>query len=84
MTITVLNAIKRYEMLTEGDTEPDPVVLAGAMQEMDELNAWHFDSKVKEILGKLNIHHLEQQVSTLSGGQKKRIALAKGADRYGL
>ncbi len=73
----VLNAIKRYELLTEGDTEPDPVALAEAMQEMDELNAWHFDAKVKEILGKLNIHHLDQEVGTLSGGQKKRIALAK-------
>ena len=73
----VLNAIKRYELLTEGDVEPDPVKLAEAMQEMDELNAWHFDAKVKEILGKLNIHHLEQEVNTLSGGQKKRIALAK-------
>lgn len=73
----VLNAIKRYEQLTESDTEPDPVELADAMRDMDELNAWHFDSKVKEILGKLNIHHLEQEVGTLSGGQKKRIALAK-------
>jgi ATP-binding cassette subfamily F protein uup len=73
----VLNAIKRYELLTENDTEPDAVALAEVMQEMDELNAWHFDSKVKEILGKLNIHHLDQEVGTLSGGQKKRIALAK-------
>lgn len=73
----VLNAIKHYESLTEGDMEPDPVLLAQAMQEMDELNAWHFDAKVKEILGKLNIHHLDQEVATLSGGQKKRIALAK-------
>lgn len=73
----ILNAIKRYEMLTEGDHEPDAVELAEAMAEMDELNAWHFDSQVKEILGKLNIHHLDQEVGTLSGGQKKRIALAK-------
>lgn len=73
----VLNAIKRYEALTEGAAEPDPVALAQAMQEMDELNAWHFDAKVKEILGKLNIHRLDQEIATLSGGQKKRIALAK-------
>ncbi|MFT4062570.1 MAG: ABC-F family ATP-binding cassette domain-containing protein [Edaphocola sp.] len=73
----VLNAIKRYEQLTESGKEPDPMALAAAMQEMDELNAWHFDAKVKEILGKLNIHRLEQEVGTLSGGQKKRIALAK-------
>lgn len=73
----VLNAIKRYESLTESDQEPDAEALAEAMQDMDSLNAWHFDSQVKEILGKLNIHHLDQEVGTLSGGQKKRIALAK-------
>jgi ATP-binding cassette subfamily F protein uup len=44
---------------------------------MDELGAWNFDVKVKEIMGKLNIHHLQQTVSTLSGGQRKRVALAK-------
>ncbi len=73
----VLNAIKNYEILTEKEGDPDPVLLAEAIQEMDELNAWHFDAKVKEILGKLNIHNLDQEVGTLSGGQKKRIALAK-------
>lgn len=73
----ILNAIKNYELLTEGDVEPDPVKLVEAMVEMDELDAWHFDAQVREILGKLNIHHLDQEVGTLSGGQKKRIALAK-------
>jgi len=73
----VVNALKRYESLTDADAQPDPVVLADAIQEMDNLNAWHYDSTVKQILGKLNIHHLDQKVNTLSGGQKKRIALAK-------
>ena len=44
---------------------------------MDELNAWDFDTKVKQILGKLRIHHYDQLVSTLSGGQRKRVALAQ-------
>lgn len=73
----VVNALKRYESLTDAEVQPDPAVLAEAIQEMDNLNAWHYDSTVKQILGKLNIHHLDQQVNTLSGGQKKRIALAK-------
>ncbi|RQO29809.1 ABC transporter [Taibaiella sp. KBW10] len=73
----IVNALKRYESLTEGDNTPDAAALADAIQEMDNLNAWHYDSTVKQILGKLNIHHLDHQVSTLSGGQKKRIALAK-------
>lgn len=73
----VVNALKRYESLTDAESNPDPVLLAEAIQDMDNLNAWHYDSTVKQILGKLNIHHLDQKVNTLSGGQKKRIALAK-------
>lgn len=73
----ILNAIKEYEHLTDGDAEPDTDALTNAITKMDELNAWHFDSKVKQILGKLNIHHLDQPVGTLSGGQQKRVALAK-------
>jgi ABC transport system ATP-binding/permease protein len=51
--------------------------IANALERMDELDAWNFESKVKEILGKLNIHHLQQKVSSLSGGQRKRVALAQ-------
>jgi ATP-binding cassette subfamily F protein uup len=36
-----------------------------------------FEAKVKEILGKLNIHHLQHNASDLSGGERKRVALAK-------
>src|SRR6186997_11585 len=51
--------------------------LNDAIVKMDELGAWNFDTKVKQVLGKLNIHHLQQNISTLSGGQRKRVALAK-------
>jgi ATP-binding cassette subfamily F protein uup len=44
---------------------------------MDDLKAWDFEAKIKEILFKLKISDLEQRVSSLSGGQKKRLALAK-------
>ncbi|RAJ85824.1 ATP-binding cassette subfamily F protein uup [Chitinophaga dinghuensis] len=73
----ILNAIKEYELLTDEGAEPDHDALAAAIAKMDELNAWHFDSKVKQILGKLNIHRLDQPVGSLSGGQQKRVALAK-------
>lgn len=70
----VINAIKEYEALEEsGDHER----LTAAILKMDELGAWDFDAKVKQVLGKLNIHHLQQPVGTLSGGQRKRVALAK-------
>lgn len=74
----ILNAIKAYELLTEeGHGDPDLDKLTEAIAKMDELNAWHFDTKVKQILGKLNIHNLDQPVGSLSGGQQKRVALAK-------
>jgi ATP-binding cassette subfamily F protein uup len=44
---------------------------------MEEYNAWDFDAKVKQILTKLNVHNLDQPVGSLSGGQRKRVALAR-------
>ncbi len=70
----IIKAIRQYELASEED---DANGLSDAIIKMDELGAWDFDSKVKQIFGKLNIHHLNQQVSTLSGGQRKRVALAK-------
>ncbi len=70
----VLNVIREYEMATENE---DGEAMAELFGKMDDLNAWEFEVKVKQILTKLNIHHLEQPVSDLSGGQRKRVALAK-------
>ena len=70
----VINAIREFEAISE---EGDPEKLGDAIVKMDDLGAWDFDAQVKQILGKLNIHHLQQAVNTLSGGQRKRVALAK-------
>jgi ATP-binding cassette subfamily F protein uup len=70
----VINAIKKYEAASEAE---DSTAMSEAIVRIDELGAWNFDSQVKQILGKLNIHHLQQIVGTLSGGQRKRVALAK-------
>ncbi len=70
----IIGAIKEYEAASETE---DADKLNAAIVKMDELGAWDFDSKVKQVLGKLNIHHLNQPVKTLSGGQRKRVALAK-------
>ena len=43
---------------------------------MDAENAWEIENKAKMILTKLGVGHFEAKVGTLSGGQKKRIALA--------
>lgn len=70
----VMNAIKAFEAIEEdGDVDK----ITDAIVQMDELNAWDFDTKVKQILGKLNIHNMQQPASTLSGGERKRVALAK-------
>ncbi|HLZ87690.1 MAG TPA: ABC-F family ATP-binding cassette domain-containing protein, partial [Puia sp.] len=70
----VINAIKAYEAASD---EEDADKITDAIVRLDELGAWDFDTKVKQILGKLNIHHLQQPAGTLSGGQRKRVALAK-------
>ncbi len=70
----VINAIKEYEAASDAE---DADRIGNAIVLLDELNAWDFDTKVKQILGKLNIHHLNQLAGTLSGGQRKRVALAK-------
>ncbi|MBI2283160.1 MAG: ABC-F family ATP-binding cassette domain-containing protein [Bacteroidetes bacterium] len=70
----VMNVIRAYEMASETE---DGMALSELFGKMDDLNAWDFEVKVKQILTKLNIHHLEQPVRDLSGGQRKRVALAK-------
>ncbi len=70
----IINAIAEYEAACDEDSGEK---MNAAIIKMDELGAWNFDTKVKQILGKLNIHHLQQTLNTLSGGQRKRVALAK-------
>ena len=53
----VINAIKEYEA---ADDEGNEDKLSAAIIKMDELGAWDFETKVKQMLGKLNIHHLQQ------------------------
>ncbi|MFD0766445.1 ABC-F family ATP-binding cassette domain-containing protein [Mucilaginibacter lutimaris] len=68
--------IRRYEELLEND--PDNMKeMDKVMEEMSEIDAWEYEYKIKTILGRLDIHHLNQHINTLSGGQKKRLALAK-------
>jgi len=70
----VVSVIREYEDAVEND---DGNAIADCISRMDDLNAWEFESKVKEILSKLNIQHLHNPVSLMSGGQRKRVALAK-------
>jgi len=68
--------IRKYEELLEN--EPDnSKAIEKVMEEMSGVDAWEYEYKIKTILGRLDIHHLNQNINTLSGGQKKRLALAK-------
>lgn len=69
-------AIKNYEKLISQNSI-DEKAMQQAIEEMDRLNAWNLEADLKQILDKLKINHLTQNVSSMSGGQKKRIALAK-------
>jgi ATP-binding cassette subfamily F protein uup len=74
-----LKAIRDYESaLLKMEKNPESEVdLSPFIEQMDALNAWDYEHQVKEILGKLGIHTLDQKMGELSGGQKKRVALAQ-------
>ena len=72
----VAEALRDYERIIDSESK-DPNELAAVLARIDDLGAWNFEAKVHEILGKLNIHNLDQIVKTLSGGQRKRVALAQ-------
>lgn len=72
----VVKLVKEYEMLLE-DQEPDTNRINELLTGITEANAWTFESDLKQILGKLNLHHLNEPVKNLSGGQRKRVALAQ-------
>jgi ATP-binding cassette subfamily F protein uup len=68
--------IKKYEELLEDDPD-NAKAIEKVMEELSDVDAWEYEYKIKTILGRLDIHHLHQSISTLSGGQKKRLALAR-------
>ncbi len=72
----VVKAVKAYEEWLEKESD-DHEEMSRLMSKIDDLNAWSFESDLKQILGKLNIHHLNEKIGNLSGGQKKRVALAQ-------
>ena len=71
----VLDIVRQYDNMIENDpTNPDLIDLMG---KMDVLDAWKVEPTIKEILSKLKIDFLDQKIGKLSGGQRKRISLAK-------
>ncbi|ADY53563.1 ABC transporter related protein [Pseudopedobacter saltans DSM 12145] len=68
--------IREYEELLEQDN-PDIDLVNKLTEEISSLDAWEYEHNIKTILGRLGISNLHQNISTLSGGQKKRLSLAK-------
>lgn len=71
----LMKLIREYEAAVK-DGGADGGKLMKLAQSMDALNAWSVESEAKAVLGKLGISDFSAKVKTLSGGQKKRIALA--------
>ncbi len=71
----LVRVVQRYEhALAHPDNEME---MQEAMAAMDDMQAWAFDAKVQETLYQFGMNDFEQKVSSLSGGQKKRLALVK-------
>jgi len=74
-------AIKEYERINELYETNHAIehydALQTAIARIEELKAWDYESRVKQVLGKLGINHFDQKIKTLSGGQKRRVALAR-------
>lgn len=77
-----IQAIKEYEaclLLSEQDKNSNAIHdrMQKAILEMDRLQAWDFESRAKEILSRFGINDIFKNINELSGGQRKKAALAK-------
>ncbi len=73
-------ALKKYEQaLVKHELQPNEQTqrtMENAMNEVQNLNAWDFEAKMREMLSRFNITKLDQQIGNMSGGERKRVALA--------
>ncbi|HEM6271617.1 TPA: ABC-F family ATP-binding cassette domain-containing protein [Streptococcus suis] len=72
-----MQLIREYELLMSNYDEASQSKLESVMTEMDALNAWEIESQVKTVLSKLGLTELNQIVSELSGGLRRRVQLAQ-------
>ncbi|MDR9458279.1 MAG: ABC-F family ATP-binding cassette domain-containing protein [Salegentibacter sp.] len=70
----ILKIISRYEKALKDPNDAE--AYQKAFEEMDAVQAWDFETQYKQILFKLKLEDLDKEVKYLSGGQKKRLALA--------
>ena len=70
----ILNLIKAYEKAV---AQNDLRKIEELLPQMDTYNAWDYDNTIKQILSELKINTYEKKIAHLSGGQRKRVGLAK-------
>ena len=73
--LPILKIIDNYEKALQHPEDEE--AYQKAFEKMDAENAWEFELQFKQILFQLKLENLDQKIKTLSGGQKKRLALAK-------
>lgn len=71
-----LKLISEYEYLSSQD-DPDGDRLQVVMEQMDVHQAWEYEVRVREVLTRLHVFNLDLPVGKMSGGQRKRVALAR-------
>ncbi len=80
--VPLFNTVRKYEEALQNvmnfpEKEATQEKLIQAQEEMDRLQAWDFSTQAKTILTKLGLTQFDAMVNELSGGQQKRVALAK-------
>lgn len=70
----IIQAIRLYEKCLVNGNETQ---MQEALQQMDEQKAWDYEIKIKQILSQFRVDDLSKNPNQLSGGQRKRLALAK-------
>lgn len=71
----VLDIVHQYDTMVQND--PSNPELLGLIEKMDQWDGWKVELVIQEIINKLKIDFLDQKIKNLSGGQQKRISLAK-------
>ena len=70
-----LSLLKEYREVLHHD--PGSERLSTLIEQVDSQNLWDYESQIEQILGQLGIFNLDQRAAELSGGQRKRVALAR-------
>ncbi|MCC7301753.1 MAG: ABC-F family ATP-binding cassette domain-containing protein [Bacteroidia bacterium] len=74
----VVSAYEKALALHEADpSDKNSTLLESALNEMESANAWDYEARVKQVLSHLKLLQLDQPAASLSGGEQKRLALAR-------